>query len=93
MNEIYKENKMTSVKTQYDSKDQDWMDGLTVYWFTLTGTEYGTGWEFENDQFGVVESGDDTTIVDCDGAPLTEGDHQAIAVRNSVSVTNAMRAE
>lgn len=52
-------------------------------WVQLTGTDYGTGYEFEGDEFGITP---DERILDCDGAPLTESDHVTIAIRNNVEV-------
>ncbi len=81
------------MKTTYTSKDQNWQDGSTIYWFTLTGRDNGTGKEFDGDVFGVVESGPTSTIVDCDGCPITVGDGLHIAVSRHAVVTYAMRAE
>jgi hypothetical protein len=54
-------------------------------WYSLTGTDKGTGWEFDSETFGVVFSGEDTVILDCDGCPCTEGDRQTEAVWNALS--------
>lgn len=43
------------------SKDQNWTDGTTTYWFDVDGETYG-----------VVESEGQRTVVDCDGAPTTD---------------------
>ena len=71
--------------------DQHWMDEMTVYWFQLSGVDQGTGVEFAADTFGVAESGNDDTVVDCDGCPLTEGDPETMAVRRVAIVTEAIR--
>ena len=84
---------MDKVNAEYNGKDQHWQDETTVYWFTLSGTDYGTGHEFQNDQYGVADCNGNETIVDCDGASLTDGDGETVAVRNSVSVTDEMRFE
>jgi len=52
-------------------------------WVQLSGIDYGTKCEFENDIFGITP---DNVILDCDGLPLTEGDHITIAVRNNAEV-------
>lgn len=52
-----------------------------ILWFTITGDDYGTGITFEGDQFGLTH---DDRVLDSDGAPLTEGDHLEIAVRNII---------
>ncbi len=64
----------------YIEKDQNWMDGNTIYWFDVDGEE-----------FGIVE-GQDEGIVDCDGAPITN-EHDRIAVERHCIVTDEMRAE
>jgi len=54
-----------------------------VKWIEVSGTDYGTGWEFEGAEiFGITG---DNRILDCDGCPLTEGDHQEIAVKNAIA--------
>ncbi len=54
-----------------------------VNWYQIEGTDYGTGVCFETEVFGVTNEG---RILDCDGAPLTEGDTIEIAVRNALSI-------
>lgn len=81
------------MKVEFKSKDQNWQQESTTYWFELTGSDEGTGREFDGDVFGVVESGKDSKIVDCDGCPLTAGDAQEIAVKRHAAVTAEMRAE
>jgi len=80
----------------FNSKDQDWNNGSTTYWFEISGTDYGTGTdfaEFEGELFGVCESGSEVKILDNDGAPLTAGDRLTIAATNCARVTDEMRAE
>ena len=50
-------------------------------WFELNGIDYGTGYEFDNDTYAISVNGQ---ILDADGFPLTEGDHETIAVRNQL---------
>lgn len=53
-----------------------------VKWVEVSGTDYGTSFEFDvAEVFGITE---DNKILDCDGCPLTEGDHLEIAVRNAI---------
>lgn len=73
-------------------KDQNWQSETTIYWFELSGEDRGTGIEFDGETFGIAESGPDSRVVDSEGAPLAEGDHQAIAVRNTAQVTDEIRA-
>ena len=77
----------------YTSKDQNWQDETTIYWFEISGDDTGTGASFDAQVFGIAESGGDDTVVDCDGSPCTEGDAVTIAVRNVAIVTDDMRME
>ena len=77
------------MKIKYLTKDQNWQDETTIYWFRLDG--FGTGAVFENDTYGVAETGSDTYIVDADGTPIPYGDYDEIAVRKYCIVTNEMR--
>lgn len=53
-----------------------------VKWIEVSGTDYGTGWDFDGTEvFGITE---DDRILDCDGCPLTVGDQYEIAVRNAL---------
>jgi hypothetical protein len=61
--------------------DTDVVDGIDRRWVELSGTDYGTGYEFDRDTYAIT--GDDV-ILDCDGTPLADGDNQAIAVRNAI---------
>lgn len=73
------------------STDQDWQDGIAIYWFDLEGTDYGTEVEFNGEMFGIAESDEPSKVLDADGAPMTDSDHVTIAVRNTVEVTDKMR--
>lgn len=68
------------------SKDQNWQDGTTIYWFQIEG-----------EVFGVVEGGSEgtSTIVDSEGMPLEGGGYREIAVRKALdgAVTDELRAE
>ena len=76
----------------YISKDQNWQDETTTYWFELTGTDYGTGYEFNGEKYGVVED-DSMDYVDEDGTPINWSDNRGVAVRNTVYVTDEIRAQ
>lgn len=80
-------------KATFISADQDWQNESTTYWFSLTGTDYGTSVEFSGETYGIVESGPESTVVNGDGYPLPEGDHLTIAVRNTATVTDEIRAQ
>lgn len=51
-------------------------------WYSLCGIDYGTGFEFDADsEYGVCPDG---SIVDCENCPLTDGDYETIAVKNTI---------
>ena len=65
----------------YLSKDQNWQDGTTTYWF-----------EFVGEIFGVAESGQCSVIVDCDGYPVNTGDNKNARLLPIIElVTDEMR--
>ena len=51
-----------------------------VKWFDLEGHEYSTDIVLDSN-YGLTL---DNKILNCDGCPLTEGDRETIAVRNSI---------
>lgn len=54
--------RVTTMKATYISKDQNWNDGTTTYWFDVNGETYG-----------VVDAGYDAkAVVDCDSVPTTD---------------------
>lgn len=52
---------MKTITATFITKDQNWTDGTTVYWFDIEG-----------ETFGVLQEGSDSKVVDCDGNPTTE---------------------
>lgn len=74
------------------SKDQNWASESTTYWFQLDGADYGTSREFAGEVFGICESGPTDSVLDAEGAPLTEGDGITIAVRRACTVTDEHRS-
>ena len=46
---------------KYLGKDQNMQNETTIYWFDKNGTTYG-----------VAESGGQSQVLDCDGAPLVD---------------------
>ena len=81
------------MNTEFIGKDQNWQEESTIYWVQLTGTDNGTGITFSESNFGICESGPESWVLDCDGNPMTEGDHETIAVLNHVKITDEMRSE
>ena len=49
----------------------------------MNGHDFGTDTEIDNEVFGITE---DDRVLDCDGAPMTEGDYLTIAVRNTLAI-------
>ena len=81
--------KGNNMKATYESKDQNWTDEQTIYWFDVVGD----GSFIHGGKFGVVE-GQNAGIVDDEGAPI-EGmfyEHTIRAALNG-AVTDEMRAE
>lgn len=65
----------------YHSKDQNWMNGSTTYWFEIDGELYG-----------IVE-GEDDGVVDSDSSPMDYNDSLRNTVERACVVTDEMRAE
>jgi hypothetical protein len=82
------------MKCEFFERDRD-NGGKTIYWFKLTGTDRGTGWEFDGQDFGIVEESgcDELRVLDGDGCPMTDGDWETIAVLNHVTITDEMRGK
>jgi hypothetical protein len=76
----------------FTSKDQNWIEESTVYWFSLEGDDHNSGKNFEGDVFGVRECGPDSQIVDSDGATVNYNDSLRNCVQRLCVVTDAMRA-
>ena len=66
----------------YFTKDQNTHDETTIYWFDVDGKEYG-----------VVESGGDSTIIDFDGCTVNVNDQHNVHLPALLIVTDEMRAE
>jgi len=82
----------TLIAAEYLSTDHSWADDTTTHWFQVDGEHVGTGCEISG-SFGVSVCDGVETIVDADGAPLTAGDWDEIAVRSVCVVTAKIRAE
>lgn len=65
----------------YHTKDQNWTNGSTTYWFDMDGELYG-----------VVE-GEGAGVVDSDGHPIDYNGDLRRSVERACIVTDAMRAE
>lgn len=65
----------------FTSKDNNWMEGTTTYWFS-----------FEGETFGIVEDGPTSSVVDYEGYPLDTNEYMLIRVKRTCVVTDEMRA-
>lgn len=74
----------------YIDCDQDWSEGATKYWFTLSGFDYGTQTEY-NQTVGVVEHGSESFVVDSDGAKIDYNDYLKRIVERECIVTDEIR--
>ena len=72
------------VTVEYNGKDQNWQDETTIYWFTLNGKDYGTEIRFSDSVYGLADNNGDTTLLDCDGCPMVEGNGEYIAVYKAI---------
>ena len=70
-----------ALTVSFSSKDQDWIDGTTTYWFMLDGTDYNSEKTFVNDMFGIVDDGTTKSVVDCDGIPINHEFTATIVLR------------
>ena len=67
--------------SKYISKDQNWANESTTYWF-----------EFDGAEVGVVESGSETYPVDHNSQPI-ENENLEAQIMAACVVTDEMRAE
>jgi len=69
---------MLNINATFISKDQNWADGTTTYWFNVNG-----------DTYGVVHGGEtwNAKVVDRDGCPTS--DYSV----DQFNITNQMIAE
>lgn len=58
------------MKATFISKDQNWQDGTTTYWFTLDGVDYGSNREFSSETFGIVDNAGELVVVDSESMPV-----------------------
>ena len=70
-------------KANYLSKDQNWQDETTIYWFECSG-------EFEG-LYGVAESCGELSIVDNECVPLDEGNYDYRKLSDVLIVSDMMR--
>ena len=80
------------IKVNYISKDQDWHNETTVYWFKIDGTDYGTEKTFEAETFGVADCNGNLTVIDIKGYPV-ENEYVANIVLRECKITDEMVEE
>ena len=56
------------------------MDGVSRTWYQVSGHDFGTSRDLDG-EYAITENG---CVLDKDGYPLTAGDREEIAVRNSI---------
>lgn len=66
----------------YVSKDQNWGNDSTTYWFDVDGTQYG-----------VVEAGPESYPVDHNSHPIDDNEALARQIVSACIVTDGMRSE
>jgi len=72
---------MTKTTIKLNSTDKN-ENGITN-WYDIDGVDFGTGYIFENNQYGIVWTANQYVIVDSESCPVTDGDHEWIAVKNA----------
>jgi len=77
---------MNAITAKYLSKDQEWSNETTTYWFLIEGDS-----DLSGKVFGVAESGPTSAVLDSDGAPLDYSEHDLNRVTKYCVVTDEMR--
>ena len=77
------------IASTFISKDQNWQDGTTTYWFVLDGTDYGTGRHFNSELFGIVDCAGDKSVVEADGDSVSN-EYLAAIVLRECKITDEM---
>ena len=57
--------------------EHDWQNEKTTYWFTIE-------LDGSPEVFGLCDCNGDTQVLDCEGYPMTEGDHLTVYVRKAI---------
>lgn len=81
------EDTMTTLTIKRLDSDTD-NNGNVRKWYEITGTDVGTNCEFNHQQFALTADG---TILDSNGCPMTESDHETIAVRRAIETKRTAR--
>lgn len=70
---------MTNLKKLSTDKNEN----TITDWYTLEGQDFGTDFIFDSVTYGVIWTANQYQIVDEENTPLTEGDFEWIAVKNT----------
>lgn len=66
----------TLLTAAFNTKDQNWSDENTIYWFDVTGTNDGD----EDGLYGISDCNGEKRLLDCDGCPCNADDHHMAVV-------------
>lgn len=80
------------LKVNYISKDQNFNNETTIYWFEIDGTDYGSEKTFDNETFGVADCNGHLAVVDNDGCPVLN-DYIEMVVLRECKITDEMIGE
>lgn len=80
-----------NAKATYLSKDQNWQDECTIYWFEVDSNDDA----LESGVYGVREAAypEEPTPLNDEGYPIDYNEHQANLVLEVCQVTDELRAE
>lgn len=76
------------MKAEFTTKDQNYQDETTIYWFEIT--ESSSTWIGMGEIYGVADCNSELTILDCDGCPVGQ-EYQEI-LKNVLNITDEMIA-
>lgn len=77
------------ITATFSSKDRNWQNESTTYWFVINGTDRGTEKSFDNQTFGIVDCNGDKSVVEADGSP-TSNEYITQIVLRDCKITDAM---
>lgn len=64
------------MKAEFTTKDQNYQDETTIYWFEIM--ESSSTWIGQGEIFGVSDCNGELTILDCDGCPVGQEYHEKL---------------
>ena len=88
---LYTTNKTREQNMKYLSKDQNYQNETTIYWFEAE-TELEDLIEAGN-VFGIADCNGEKTALDCDGSPIDYNDRVSDYVLNKCIITDEMVSE